>query len=231
MKSTYAALLAGASLMLTPVAAFAQEAPAAAVEEAQPVEAAPAVAPAPVSAVLPANTEIPLSLNEAISSKTHRLGDQVSLTVAQDVKVGDQILIPQGTRAIGQITRRSNRGSFGKSGKMDVTFRYIDLDGTKIPVEGRHHQEGSGNTAAAIGAMVAVGVVGGLMVKGKSAKVEQGREFKIHTAEAIPAMLSADGSRASISADYQPTAVSMEIESKKERKAREKAEKAAAKGK
>ncbi len=236
MKSIHAALLAGASLMLTPVAAFAQEAPAAApaaVEQAaQPVEAAPAVAPAPVSAVLPANTEIPLSLNETVSSKTHRLGDQVALTVAQDVKVGDHVLIPQGTRAIGQVTRRSNRGSFGKSGKMDVTFRYIDLDGTRIPVEGRHHQEGSGNTAAAIGAMVAAGVIGGLMVKGKSAKVEQGREFRIHTAEAIPAMLPADGGmRASLSSDYRPAEISMEIESKKERKAREKAEKAAAKGK
>jgi hypothetical protein len=235
MKSVHAALLAGASLMLTPVAAFAQEAPAAApaaVEQAAaPVETV-AVAPAPVSAVLPANTEIPVSLNETISSKTHRLGDQVALTVAQDVKVDGHVLIPQGTRAIGQVTRRSNRGSFGKSGKMDVTFRYIDLDGTKIPVEGEHHQEGSGNTAAAIGAMVAVGVVGGLMVKGKSAKVEQGREFRIHTAEAIPAMLPADGGmRASLSADYQPAAVSMEIETGKQRKARLKAEKAAAKGK
>lgn len=231
MKSTYAALLAGASLMLTPVAAFAQEAPAAAVEEAQPAEAAPDVAPAPVSAVLPANTEIPLSLNETVSSKTHRLGDQVALTVAQDVKVEGAVLIPQGTRAIGQITRRANRGSFGKSGKMDVTFRYIDLEGTRIPIEGRHHQEGSGNTAAAVGAMVAAGVIGGLMVKGKSAKVEQGREFRIHTAEAIPAMVPADGGRAMLSADYRPTAVSMQIETKKERKAREKAEKAAAKGK
>ncbi|HEY5723749.1 MAG TPA: hypothetical protein VIT45_15665 [Allosphingosinicella sp.] len=231
MKSIHAALLAGASLILMPAAAMAQEAPAAApaaVEQAQPVEAVAAVAPAPVMAVLPANTEIPLSLNETISSKTHRLGDKVALTVAQDVKVDGVVLIPQGTRAVGQVTRRSNRGSFGKSGKMDVTFRYIDLDGTQIPVEGRHHQEGSGNTAAAIGAMVAAGVVGGLMVKGKSAKVEQGREFTIHTAEAIPAMLPADGgTRATLSADYRPAAVDMQIETPKQRKAREKAEKAA----
>lgn len=232
MKPIHSALLAGASLMLMPAAAMAQEAPAAApvaVEQtAQPVEAVAAVAPAPVMAVLPANTEIPLSLNETISSKTHRLGDKVALTVAQDVKVDGVVLIPQGTRAVGQVTRRSNRGSFGKSGKMDVTFRYIDLDGTQIPVEGRHHQEGSGNTAAAIGAMVAVGVVGGLMVKGKSAKVEQGREFTIHTAEAIPAMLPADGGmRATLSSDYRPAAVDMEIETPKQRKAREKAEKAA----
>ena len=235
MKSIHAALLAGASLMLLPSAAFAQEAPAAVAQpaaEAQPVEVAPAVAPAPVAAVLPANTEIPVSLNETISSKTHRLGDKVALTVAQDVKVDGVVLIPQGTRAIGQVTRRTNRGSFGKSGKMDVTFRYIDLDGMRIPVEGRHHQEGSGNTAAAVGAMVAAGVVGGLIVKGKSAKVEQGREFVIHTAEAIPAMLPADGGmRASISADYHPAAVDMAIETPKERKAREKAEKKAAKGK
>ncbi len=216
MKSIHAALLAGASILLTPVPAFAQ------------TEAAAPMSSEASEIVLPANTEVVLTLNESVSSKTHRLGDKFSLTLAQDVKVEGRTLIPQGTRAVGQVTTRTGRGSFGKSGKMDIMFRYLDYNGQRIPLEGRHHQEGSGATAATIGAVVAAGVVGGLLVKGKSARIAEGREFTTRTLEAIPAMVPADaGAPAMIAASYSPSQVSMEAETKKERKAREKAERAA----
>jgi hypothetical protein len=226
MKSIHAALLAGASMLLMPVAAFAQDVPAAqpAIVEQTAVEAAPVAAPQPVEVVLPANSEIALSLNETVNSKTHRVGDKVAFTVVQDVKVDGRTLIPQGTRAIGQVTRRTGRGGFGKSGKMDVTFRYVEYNGQRIPIEGRHHQAGEGRTAATVGAVVAAGVIGGLVVKGKNARIDSGREFTIRTAEDIPALLpAADGAPAMIAASYTPTPVSMEIETNKERKAREKA--------
>lgn len=225
MKSIHAALLAGASVFLMPAAAFAQDVQAQpAVVEQAAVEAAPVATPEASEAVLPANSEIALSLNETVNSKTHRVGDKVAFTVVQDVKVNGRTLIPQGTRAIGQVTRRTGRGGFGKSGKMDVTFRYVDYNGQHIPIEGRHHQAGEGRTAATVGAVVAAGIIGGLVVKGKNARIDQGREFTIRTAEAIPAMLPvADGAPALIAASYTPTPVSMEIETNKERKAREKA--------
>ena len=179
-------------------------------------------------AVLPANTEVVLTLNETVSSKSHRLGDKFSLTVAQDVKVDGAVVIPRGTRAVAQVTRRTGRGSFGKSGKMDFTFRYLDHNGQRIPIEGRHHQAGEGRTAATVGAVVAAGVVGGLVVKGKNARVESGREFTVRTLEPIPVTVS--GGAAIISASYVPSAVSMTTETDKQRKAREKAERAAGKG-
>ena len=45
------------------------------------------------------------------------------MTVTQDVVSDGIVVIPRGTRAVGEITLRSGRGMFGKSGKMDVTFR------------------------------------------------------------------------------------------------------------
>ncbi|HEU0097985.1 MAG TPA: hypothetical protein VFQ67_04345 [Allosphingosinicella sp.] len=218
MKTIHSALLAGAALLLVPTAAFAQDVPA-----AQPA----VVATAPMSAevVLPANSEVVLTMNETVSSKSHRLGEKFSLTVAQDVKVDNMVVIPRGTRAVAQITRRTGKGGFGKSGKMDFTFRYIDYDGKKIPIEGRHHQAGEGRTGATVGAVVAAGLVGGMLVKGKSAKIEEGREFTARTLEAIPVTM-ADNGAAVISASYTPARVSMMAETDKQRKAREKAEKA-----
>jgi hypothetical protein len=222
MKTIHSALLAGAALLLVPAAALAQEAPAAqpAVIETQ------AAAPMGGETLLPANSEVILSLNETVTSGTHRMGEKVFFTVAQDVKADGRTVIAQGTRAVGQITRRTGKGSFGKSGKMDVTFRYIDYNGQHIPVQGLHHQEGAGATAATIGAVVAAGVVGGLLVKGKSARIAQGREFTVRTRDAIPVTWSDHGSQAVIAASYAPGRVSMMAETEKQRKAREKAERA-----
>ncbi|MEA3064433.1 MAG: hypothetical protein QOJ27_872 [Sphingomonadales bacterium] len=222
MNKFHSALFAGAALLLIPSAAMAQDAPAVqpAVVETQ------ATAPMAAEAMLPANSEVVVAINETVTSGTHRMGEKVFFTVAQDVKVDGQTVIPQGTRAVGQITRRTGKGSFGKSGKMDLAFRYIDLNGMQIPVEGLHHQEGSGATAATIGAVVAAGVVGGLLVHGKSARIAQGREFTVRTKEALPVTLSADGGAAVIAANYTPSRVSMMAETDKQRKAREKAERA-----
>ena len=226
MQSKFvAALLAGAFVTTS---AFAQAAPAvdAVATSAPATAAAVASEPSPEAreAKLAANSPVLLTMNGAITSASHRLGEQFSLTVAQDVSVDGAVVIPRGTRAVGQITRRTGKGSFGKSGKMEFTFRYIDLDGRQIPIEGSHRQEGEGKTAATIGAVAAAGVIGGLIVKGKSAKVEAGREFTVHTVDAIPVVLPAGGGSAMIAQSYAPSAVTMQVMNDKQRKAAEKAE-------
>lgn len=236
MKSLHAALLAGATLLLVPAAASAQEAsapaPAPAVVETQasaPMAAeaeAPAPAPMATEVVLPANSEVVLTVNEAVTSSSHRQGDKFGMTVAKDVTANGVVVIPHGTRAVGQVVWRTGKGSFGKSGKMDVRFRYIDYNGQQIPLDGRHYQAGEGRTAATVGAVVAAGVVGGLIVKGKNARIDQGREFTAHTMDAIPATVT-EGGPAVIAASYVPGAVTMGVETPKQRKAREKAERAA----
>lgn len=220
MKKIHSALFAGAALLLAPSAAFAQDVPA-----AQPAIVATSAAPMTAEAVLPANSEVVLTMNSAVSSKSHRLGEKFSLTVAQDVKANGMTVIPRGTRAVAQITRRTGKGGFGKSGKLDFTFRYLDHNGMQIPIEGRHHQAGEGRGGAAVAGVVAAGLVGGMLVKGKSAKIEEGREFTVRTMEAIPVTM-ADNGAAVISASYTPARVTMMTETDKQRKAREKAEKA-----
>jgi hypothetical protein len=224
MKRFHSALLAGAVVLLVPSAAFAQDAAATAPVAAPAVVETEATAPMAAEAVLPANSEVVLTMNETVSSKSHRLGEKFSLTVAQDVKVDGNTVIPRGTRAVAQITRRTGKGGFGKSGKLDFTVRYLDHNGIRIPLEGRHHQAGEGRGGAAVGAVVAAGLVGGMLVKGKSAKVEEGREFTVRTVEAIPVTLA--GGAAVISASYTPARVTMMTETEKQRKAREKAERA-----
>lgn len=224
MTKTFVAALLASALISTP--ALAQTATAQpAVATVQTV--ADVAAPALREVRLPANTEVVLALNGELSSKTHRAGDKFSLSVAKDVTVDNQVVIPRGTRAIGQVTWRTGTGGFGKSGKMEVAFRYLEMNNLKVPVEGTHRQDGEGKTAATVGAVLAAGVVGGLIVKGKSARLPEGYEFTVNTVDAIPVTLG--GGAAVISAGYTPSPVSMQVEAAKKSKRANKAAKASGK--
>ena len=194
----------GAALLLVP-AAYAQDAaadPAAAPADVQPMAEA-------LPSQLPANTPVTLSMNHELHSRHSREGKSFPLTVVQDISLGGQVVIPRGTRAMGEIVWRTGRGAFGKSAKMEVALRYIELGGRRIPVEGSYRQEGEGNTAATVGAVLGAGLVGGLLVTGRSAIIPAGRELQARTIDAIPVVLaSADtGGAATIANSYVPSAV------------------------
>ena len=119
--------------------------------------------------------------------------------------------------------RRAPRGPSGQ-----VQQASAPLAAQRIPIEGRYRQEGEGNSAATVGAVLAAGVIGGLIVTGKTARIPEGREFTVHTVDAIPATAGAgNGVPALIAASYAPSAVNLQVMTDKERKALEKATKAA----
>lgn len=227
MSRMFLAALACAAM---PAVALAQTAPE---QTAVGAEAAVAVAPAvaqPTVLRLPANTSVSLALNSALTTKDNNSGDKFALTVDQDVMAGSSVVIPKGTRAIGQVTWAKGNGSFGKSGKMELAFRYIDLGGKQIPLDGKFYQEGRGNTAGTIGAVAAAGVIGGLVVKGHSVDMVEGKEFTATTHEEVPFVSDAGGSAVRLDPNYSPSPVSMQVETDKERKERLKRAKKEQKG-
>ena len=159
------------------------------------VAAQPAVAQAAVASeagMLSLSSGIPITLvvSKEVNSSTAEEGDTFPLTVLNDVKVGDTIVIPRGTPAAGEVTWRTGKGAFGKSGKLEFSLRYIDLDGRRIPVTGDYRQEGEGNTIATGVGIIAVGVFAGF-ITGKRARVPMGRELMGQIAQ--PVQLTADG--------------------------------------
>ena len=135
--------------------------------------------------VLPANTEVPVSLNEEVSSRTARKGSVFDVSVIRDVMAGGRVVIARGTRGHGEVVYRTGRGAFGKSGKIEIKLQSVELGDRLVPLGGQFRQEGQGNTGATIGAVLAAGVIAGALVTGKSAVFEQGREFRGYTLEAL----------------------------------------------
>src|SRR4249919_214810 len=167
-----------------------------------PVQAIAPAASLPSQMTLPANTEVLLSMNEELSTKGGKIevGTKFRLSVVQDVRLNGYIVIPRGTPAMGEVTYKTGKGMFGKSGKMEIDLRHLDLNGQIIPITGHYRQEGSGNTVATIATVVLVAPIAGMLVTGRSATLPQGRELKAYLADALPVTVPVAAAAPSVTA-------------------------------
>ena len=110
---------------------------------------APAADPA-ARVRLSIGTEIPLVLDDALSSKTNVKGDRVHLSVAHDVFADGVLVIAAGTPAIGEVIDADTRGSIGAGGQLTVAFLYIVRNGQAIRLGGRIAARGKSDIAPAL---------------------------------------------------------------------------------
>ena len=191
-------LAASAAFVAVPLAAQDAQSPL-------PVQAVRA-APQPAT-VLPAGTEIPLKMAQEVTTKGRgwEEGDQFNLNVSAPVMLGDFVVIPEGTKAVGRITWLTSRGAFGKSGKMDIELEYLELAGRRVNIDGTYRQEGNGATLATVGGVIAAGIFAGF-ITGRSGVIPQGRELMATLESDLPVALPEGASLAPV--PVQATAVS-----------------------
>jgi type IV secretory pathway VirB10-like protein len=123
----------------TPVAPLPQAAePPAPVEERTVTE--PARAPEPPrptfeELVVSRDSVIGLETENRISSDTARVEDRVDARVTRDVRVGDRVAIPAGSRVTGTVTQVDRGGKFKEQARLGIRFHTIVLaDGTRLPI-------------------------------------------------------------------------------------------------
>ena len=107
------------------------------------------------------------------------------MSVATDVKVGDTIIVPKGARGTAEVLSVSNRGGFGKSGKIEVAMRTLEVNGTKYKMQGVFLQKGKSRGGAAVAGVIIAGVIAGAFIKGEEAYLAQGSDMSFQTVEAI----------------------------------------------
>jgi hypothetical protein len=157
----------------------------------QPVaQAAPAavVAPAPVQAaiispptqnVLRAGAEVPLRMEEGLDSnnKALREGQQIRMSVASDVRLGNLVVIPAGSPATGEITDLRRKGMWGKSGRITARVLNVRVGDRLIRLTGTFDDKGVTGTAGVVAAIAFVPIAGFFMT-GTSAKIPSGGGVK-----------------------------------------------------
>jgi hypothetical protein len=143
-----------------------------------PVAVVNAVAPPSTSTrTIQIGTEVSLILLDDLSSKTSPKGTPFDLEVAEEVVKDGQVLIPAGTRAVGEVTRSDPKGAFGKSGKLEAAIMYIVLDGKPVRMSGRLGAAGEGGTTETVLTAVAAGLLA-FAVTGKSATIPKGTRLR-----------------------------------------------------
>ena len=140
---------------------------------------------APVRNVLNAGTEVRLITSNTISSKDARQGQLIEMTVADDVRVNQLLVIPKGTRGVAQVSRVVERGMFGKAGKLEVRVLYAELGGRRVRLDGRSSEKGENRAGATAVAVVLVGAFGGF-VNGQNAVIPAGTMLSGYVYEDLP---------------------------------------------
>lgn len=142
-----------------------------------------------------ASTEVfAVTLNTPINTATSKVGDVFSFTVAEDIMDGNVLLVPAGTVGEGHISELKKASSFGRNGKLDLTFDTVPaLDGTDfVAIQGEEAKAKTKQELKAAGASVAgavllgpVGLVGGFFVKGKNIDLPEGATIYVQPQEMV----------------------------------------------
>ncbi|MFZ1917350.1 MAG: chitobiase/beta-hexosaminidase C-terminal domain-containing protein [Terriglobales bacterium] len=152
--------------------------PAPPAEQSTPATANAAVTPS-VSAklLLARGTAVPLVFAADVSSRKAEVGDKVSLTLAEDVKAGDVVVVKKGTPAVATVTEVDGNGVMGLPGEIFFQVDSLLADGTIIKLRGGAAKEGQDKEGKAFSLMFVPMVPAGLFVRGKDAEIKQGALF------------------------------------------------------
>ncbi len=161
----------------------------------QAVAPAPAAAPvvAPASVVTPPapvfaptapdasgkymlreGADVDLQFAQDLSSKTSSEGDPVTLTLVDDLKVGDVVVAKAGSKAIGEVTKAEKSGMMGKAGELNIRLDYLKAGDVKIKLRGTKGKEGESGVTGTVVLTVLFGPIG-LIKHGKNVEIKQGQ--------------------------------------------------------
>ncbi len=147
---------------------------------------------------LPKEQLVKVTLLTPLDSRKNKPGDLVKIKVIADLIYNGVLIVPRGSIGYGKVVKVERAGSFGKAGKVNVEFNYIeDMLGKRIPVcmgkraaeENKREMKGRAwavvSSFVGLGVFGPVGLVAGAFVHGEEAKVPAGAKFYLETSRDI----------------------------------------------
>jgi hypothetical protein len=138
---------------------------------------------------IPNGTKISTRLEQTISSATAEEGQQVQLSVTENVKVGDMVVIPQGSPVLGTIVMAQEKRRMGRTGKLDFSIDKVRVaDGEFVPLRYTMQKREGGSKGVSTGVMTAGAAVlfwpaapFFLLRKGKDVNINKGIVLEVFT--------------------------------------------------
>ena len=133
---------------------------------------------------VPKGTEVILAFDQALSSKTARVGDSVALHVKNSVKVAGHTVLAAGTKVTATISQVDQRKRYGINAKMRIVLNPVkSAYGGMLNLEprskgktvgGKKSNQAAGATAGGAILLGPVGLAGGYFIHGKAVTVKVG---------------------------------------------------------
>ena len=161
-------------------ASFAIASNLAGAQTAQPVQPVAGTAipgPKPGSFLMPAGTMLVVTPAQEISSKRIEEGQQVLFRVVHDVVEAGRVVIRRGSPVYATVSWKTGRAIGGKSGKFELIFDTVKVNGRDHALTGQFRQEGRGNSVGAL--------LGSMVISGRSAVMLPGELVNVFTNEPV----------------------------------------------
>jgi hypothetical protein len=166
-------------------AAPASVPPAATPANANPTMSTPPTAASAEHVVLKEGTEVPLVFAADLNSKTAVDDDTVNMTLAEDLKVGDVIVVKKGAPALAAVTNAKKAGMMGKAGELSIRLEYLKSDDQRLRLRGNKGKEGEGKVGATVALTVLFGPIG-LIKHGKNVDIPPGTPLTAYVDQDYP---------------------------------------------
>jgi hypothetical protein len=121
--------------------------------------------------VIPVGQQLDVRLQTALSSATATAEQRFEATTAVDLKQGDRVLIPAGSRVRGVVSSVDKAGRVDRSGRLTLAFDEIEVNGRQYEIRamatdvfesgGIREEAATVGTAGAVGAIIG-GIIGGV---------------------------------------------------------------------
>jgi hypothetical protein len=79
-------------------------------------------------------TPLFVMVDEEISSKVHKSGHRFPIRVAEDVRVGETVVIPAGAAGEGEVIHAARSSIGGKPGELILAARYVRVGDVDVPL-------------------------------------------------------------------------------------------------
>ncbi|MDE3200736.1 MAG: hypothetical protein KGN79_07425 [Acidobacteriota bacterium] len=137
--------------------------------------------------VLPQGTMIKLVMAETLNSKHAFKGQRVELQVAEDVLVGDALVIPKKTRVLGTVNVGLDKeGKRGNAHAVVVQVDYVRMGERKIELIGAAADKGKVDAGNVVAGAVFLGLSGALIaVNSRTGEIKEGTEVPAFVAEDV----------------------------------------------
>jgi hypothetical protein len=127
----------------------------------EPAAVAAETPPAPTTVTIPAGATILVEFTETLSSRTSQTGQLVGLRLVEPIYVNGQTIVEAGATGGGEVIDASRSGMGGRSGKLIVSGRFIEIAGQRARIRGLQVViAGEDNSREAVNTMILVPYVG-----------------------------------------------------------------------